>query len=311
MSESIKVFAPATVANVVCGFDALGFAVDQPGDEVILRKKNSPGIQISKISGDEGKLSKNPQKNTAGVALTALLEKVNPAFGFDIELHKQMPFGSGLGSSAASAVAAVFAGNQLLDNPLSIEDLLSFTLKSEEMASGSPHADNVAPCLYGGFILIRSTQPIDVVRLSYPSPLFASIVHPQIEISTKNAREILRTEVQLKEAATQWANVGGLVAGLLQKDYDLISRSMVDNIVEPVRSLLIPGFSEVKSAAMDNDAIGAGISGSGPSVFALSKGEEQANKIGSAMHAEFSKQGIPSDIFISSVNPSGPIILEK
>ncbi len=311
MSESIKVFAPATVANVVCGFDALGFAVDQPGDEVILRKKNSPGIQISKISGDEGKLSKNPQKNTAGVALTALLEKVNPAFGFDIELHKQMPFGSGLGSSAASAVAAVFAGNQLLDNPLSMEDLLSFTLKSEEMASGSPHADNVAPCLYGGFILIRSTQPIDVVRLSYPSPLFASIVHPQIEISTKNAREILRTEVQLKEAATQWANVGGLVAGLLQKDYDLISRSMVDNIVEPVRSLLIPGFSEVKSAAMDNDAIGAGISGSGPSVFALSKGEEQANKIGSAMHAEFSKQGIPSDIFISSVNPSGPIILEK
>jgi len=311
MAESIRVFAPATVANVVCGFDALGFAVNQPGDEVILRKTNTPGIRISKISGDGGKLSTNPQKNTAGVALAGLLEKSNPSFGFDLELNKHMPLGSGLGSSAASAVAAVFAGNQLLSNPLQIEDLLSFTLKSEEMASGSPHADNVAPCLYGGFVLIRSNNPVDVIRLSYPSPLFATIVHPQIVISTKNAREILRKNVQLKEAAVQWANVGGLVAGLLQKDYDLISRSMVDNIVEPVRSLLIPGFDEVKAAALDNGALGAGISGSGPSVFALTKDDSQAKKIGEAMHLEFSRQEIQSDIFISEVNPSGPIILEQ
>lgn len=311
MAESIRVFAPATVANVVCGFDALGFAVNQPGDEVILRKTNTPGIRISKISGDGGKLSTNPQKNTAGVALAGLLEKANPSFGFDLELNKHMPLGSGLGSSAASAVAAVFAGNQLLENPLQIEDLLSFTLKSEEMASGSPHADNVAPCLYGGFVLIRSNNPVDVIRLSYPSPLFATIVHPQIVISTKNAREILRKNVQLKEAAVQWANVGGLVAGLLQKDYDLISRSMVDNIVEPVRSLLIPGFDEVKAAALDNGALGAGISGSGPSVFALTKDDSQAKKIGEAMHLEFSRQEIQSDIFISEVNPSGPIILEQ
>jgi len=310
MTDSIKVFAPATVANVVCGFDTLGFAVSQPGDEVILRRSSKPGVTINKITGDQGKLSKDPIKNTAGYALHQLLSKLNPHFGFEMELHKKMPFGSGLGSSAASAVAAVFAASKLLDHPLDKEELLPFTLLSEEMASGSPHADNVAPSLYGGFVLIRSCDPVDVIQLSYPSPLFCTIVHPQIEISTRNAREILRNQVELKEAAVQWANVGGLVAGLLQKDYDLIGRSMVDNIIEPVRSLLIPGFDEVRKSALDNGAIGAGISGSGPSIFALSKDDSSANKIGKAMLDEFTKQDIMGTIFVSQINPDGPLVLD-
>jgi len=311
MGNSIHVFAPATVANVVCGFDAIGFAVTHPGDQVILRKTAKTGLKISKITGDEGKLSTDPDKNTAGVALQCLINEVQPRFGFDIELNKQMPLGSGLGSSAASAVAAVFAANNLLEEPLKTEDLLRFTLKSEEVASGSPHADNVAPSLYGGFVLIRSSNPVDVIELTYPSPLFCTILHPRMEISTKNAREILRKHVELGEAATQWANVGGLVAGLMKKDYDLMSRSMIDNIVEPVRSLLIPGFDDVKKAALDNEAIGAGISGSGPSIFALSKDESQANKIGTSMQKEFSIHEIQSDIYISAINPSGPIILDR
>ena len=310
MSESIHVFAPATVANVVCGYDALGFAVAEPGDEVIVKKTTTPGIRITKITGDEGKLSLIPEKNTGGFALLQLLQMVDPGIGFEMELHKKMPFGSGLGSSAASAVAAVFAANQLLDAPLTNEQLIYCTMKSEEMASGSPHADNVAPCLFGGFVLIRSNDPVDVIPLDYPKPLFCAIVHPKIEISTKNAREILKQNIDLKQAAEQWANVGGLVAGLLLKDYDLMGRSMVDNVIEPARGLLIPGFDDVKKAAMETGAIGAGISGSGPSIFALAKSEEDAVGIGKLMVRSFRKLEIESEAFISAINDKGPIILD-
>lgn len=308
--ESIRVFAPATVANVVCGFDTLGFAVDQPGDEVMMRSNDSGAVRITAITGDNGKLSREAKENTAGVAVLALLEKTEEHIGFDIELNKQMPFGSGLGSSAASAVAAVYAANKLLKSPLDKTTLLDCAIRSEEMASGSPHADNVAPSLYGGFVLIRPGTPPDIVRLTYPSPLFATIVHPHIKISTKNAREILRQHITLADASKHWANVAGLVAGLLQKDYDLIGRSMVDNIIEPTRSLLIPGFKEVRKAALDNGAIGAGISGSGPSLFALSNDAKKADDIGVAMQTHFQELEIGSTRFVSGINTNGPQILD-
>ena len=307
--EHIKVFAPATVANVSCGFDILGFALDYPGDEIILRKNNSGKIIIKEITGDNEKLPLDPDKNSASAVIQNFLQYLKLKQGIDIYLNKKMPLGSGLGSSAASSVAAAFAINTLLDSPLNIKEVLKFAMYGEKVACGSEHADNVAPALYGGFVLIRSYDPLDIIKLPAPDQLFASVIHPQIEIKTKDARDILKKEIQLKNAIKQWGNVGGLISGLYESDYDLIGRSMEDHIIEPIRSILIPGYPEVKNAALKSGVLGCGISGSGPSVFTLSKGKQTAETAGEKMVEEFKNIGIESDIYVSKVNNQGPIVL--
>ena len=307
--KSIKVFAPATVANVTCGFDILGFAVHEPGDEVILKLTDSKKITIKEITGDDGVLPTEVDKNTVSVSIQAYLDYLEEQRGIDIYLNKKMPLGSGLGSSAASAVAGVFALNELLGSPLSGLELLPFAMKGEAMACGEAHADNVAPALLGGFVLIRSYHPLDVVKIDSPKDLYATIIHPQIEIATKDARSILKKSLLLKDAVRQWGNVAGLITGLIKEDYSLIGRSMEDVIVEPVRSMLIPGFDQVKEAAMQAGALGCGISGSGPSIFALSQSLEIANQVGTAMEHSFESLDIRSDQFISQVNQEGPLII--
>lgn len=309
--QEVKVFAPASVANVNCGFDVMGFALEEPGDEIIARRTDGIGISIAKVTGDGGVLPVSPKKNTAGVSARALLKHLDSDVGIELEIHKKMPMGSGLGSSAASSVGAVIAVNRLLGSPLDLKDLLSFAAEGERVACGAAHLDNVAPSLLGGFVFIRSQQPPDVVELECSAPLFATVVHPKIEIRTEDTRKILRREVLLSKAVTQWGNVGGLVAGLLKGDYDLISRSLEDVIIEPIRSVLIPGFNEVKQAALEAGALGSGISGSGPSIFALSSSRETAEKVAEAMKKEFDRLDLDNDVYISRIERKDPYIIEE
>jgi homoserine kinase len=309
-SESIRVFAPATVANVTCGFDVLGFAVNSPGDEVILRKNNSNNITIKAIHGDGGRLTLDPHMNTVSVSIIQFLEHLGIRQGLEVELYKHMPLGSGLGSSAASSVAGVFAANTLLGLQQSPQQMLPFAMEGERIACGAAHADNVAPCLFGGFVLVRSYDPLEVVKIDTPAGMYCSLVHPHIEVQTKDARNVLRKEVSLKDAVIQWGNVAGLVVGLMKSDFGLIGRSMQDVIVEPVRAELIPGFYSVKESAMQAGAIGCGISGSGPSLFALSDSIDKANKIVLAMSEAFAKLGIGSETYVSEVNQQGPLVME-
>ena len=310
MIDSIRVFAPATVANVVCGFDVLGFAVDAPGDEVVMRLTGQSGIHISKITGDDGRLPLDPAKNTVSASVQHYLNHIGkPDLGIDIELHKKMPIGSGLGSSSASTVAGLFAANTLLGNVLSKMELVPFAMKGEELACGYGHADNVAPALLGGFVLIRSYEPLDIITLPFPENMYAAIVYPEVDVPTKDARQMIRSKVLLKDAVTQWGNVAGLVSGLFMKDYDLIGRSMTDVLVEPTRSILIPDFYKLRDFAMREGAIGFGISGSGPSVFALTKDEETARKITQKLQQHLKDIAINSLSFVSKVNERGPVVL--
>ncbi|MCF7805279.1 MAG: homoserine kinase [Candidatus Marinimicrobia bacterium] len=308
--ESIRVFAPATVANVAAGFDILGFAVNEPGDEVTIRATGKNQVIMNKIEGDGGKLPTDPMKNTASIAVIKLLEDLESQQGFEIDLVKRMPLGSGMGSSAASSVAAVYATNQLLGAPLTAEELLPFAMEGERIACGAGHADNAAPSLLGGFVLIRSYEPLDVVRIPTPDTLYCSILHPQIEVLTDDARKILKRHILLKDAIVQWGNVAGLMTGLILEDFALVGRSMRDVIIEPVRSLLIPGFDEIKQAAIDAGALGCSISGSGPSLFALSTSEETASNAGKAMQEACGKNDIESEIYVSPINQEGPRILD-
>lgn len=308
----IKVFAPATVANVSCGFDIFGFAIEEPGDVVEIRRRDEPGIVIKDIFGDEGRLPRKAEKNAVTVVMLHLLKHLGITdLGCEVTLHKNMPLGSGMGSSAASAVAGVVAMNELLDCPLSRPELLRFAMEGERIASGSAHADNVGPALLGGFVIIRSYTPLDVFTIPVPKDLYCTLVHPDIEINTKDARYILRDEVSLKNTISQMGNVAGLVAGLMKEDYDLIGRSMVDVIIEPVRSILIPDFNLVKQAALDSGALGCSISGSGPSMFALSRGKENALKVAEAMKQTFANAGIEASSHVSSINEGGPVVIES
>ncbi|MFD2571090.1 homoserine kinase [Spirosoma soli] len=310
--NSIRVFAPATVANVACGFDIFGFAVANPGDQITLTTREEPGVSITDIFGDEGRLPREAERNTAGIAIQTYLQHIGRTdVGIDVVLHKQMPLGSGLGSSAASAVAGVYAINELLGRPLPTVKLLPFAMEGERLACGSAHADNVAPSLLGGFVVIRSYNPLDVIRIETPASLFCTLVHPDIEVNTKDARFILKNEVSLKNTIIQMGNVAGLIAGLMTPDYDLISRSLVDVIIEPVRAILIPEFHEVKQAALDNGALGCSLSGSGPSMFALSRDIQTAERIGQAMQQAFLSVGITSDAYVSDINKQGPKVLES
>ena len=304
--NEIKIFSPATVANVSCGFDVLGFCLDTIGDEMIIRKTDKKGIYISKIEGYD--LPFEVDKNVAGVSALALYEDAQPNFGFEIEIYKKIKPGSGVGSSSASAAGSVFAINELLGKPYNKTQLTYFAMKGEALASGSEHADNIAPALFGGFTLVKSVTPIEVLQIPTPSNLYVTVIHPQIEIKTSEARAILPKEVELKKAITQWANVGSLVHALHTNDYQLIKRSLEDVIVEPHRSKLIPFFNDVKLAA-NTHALGTGISGSGPSIFALSEGIENAKKVEQAIRNVYSKTDIAFETYVSKINVQGMKIL--
>lgn len=307
-SNQIRVFCPATIANVSCGFDILGLALDNVGDEMVIRKTNKKGIFITKITGQN--LPLETTKNVAGVAGLTLLEASNYQGGFEIEIYKNIKAGSGIGSSAASSTGAVWGMNKLLGEPFSTIDLVKFAMMGEQLASGVAHADNVAPALFGGFTLVRSYTPLDIVKIHTPTELYATVIHPQIEIKTSDSRKILKTNISLADGIKQWGNVGGLVAGLFTEDYDLIGRSLQDHIVEPIRAILIPAFDEVKSKSMNSGALGCGISGSGPSIFALSKGKEVAESVANAMQKIYQKIDIDYDIHVSAINLEGIKVLE-
>ena len=308
MNENeIKVFCPATVANVSCGFDVLGVALDSVGDEMIVRKVPQKGIRITKLTGQD--LPKETLNNVAGVAGNAFLLASDYDGGFEIEINKKIKPGSGIGSSAASSAGAVWAMNHLLGNPFSKTELVKFAMEGERLASDVAHADNVAPALFGGFTLVRSYSPLDIIDIPAPSELYVTIIHPQIEIKTSDSRKILKTTISMETGIKQWGNVGGLVAGLFKEDYDLIGRSLEDHIVEPIRSILIPGFDEVKKNSLEAGALGSGISGSGPSIFAFSKGNETALKVGEAMKTVYDKIGIAYEIHVSKINMEGVKLL--
>ncbi|MDB5030990.1 homoserine kinase [Mucilaginibacter sp.] len=310
VGDSIQVFAPATVANVVCGFDVLGFAVNEPGDEVIMRVTDKPGITISKITGDDGRLPLDPAKNTVSISVKHYLESIDRTdLGLDIELHKKMPIGSGLGSSSASTVAGLFAAKTLLGDDCDPIKLLPFAMKGEEMACGHGHADNVAPALFGGFVLIRSYEPLDVVRLPHPKGLYCAIIFPDVDVPTREARQIIRTKINMKDAVTQWGNIAGLVSGLFMGDIDLIGRSMQDVLVEPVRSMLIPDFYKMREMAMELGAVSFGISGSGPSVFAFTRDEATAHAITQKLQQHLTNIKIGSNGYVSPINDAGPRVI--
>lgn len=307
-TAQLKIFCPATIANISCGFDVLGVALESVGDMMIVRKVDKKGISITKLTGQD--LPTETHLNVAGVAGLALLAEGDYEGGFEIEIHKKIKAGSGIGSSAASSAGAVWAMNELLDRKFSKLQLVKFAMEGERLASGVAHADNVAPALFGGFTLVRSYDPLDIVPIPSPAQLWATVIHPQIEVRTSDSRKILKTNITLADGIKQWGNVGGLVAGLFTEDYDLIGRSLIDYIVEPIRSILIPGFDKVKSVAMEAGALGSGISGSGPSIFAFSKGEHTANEVAGAMKEVYNKIGIDYDVHVSKVNDEGVKMLD-
>ena len=305
--KEVTVYSPATVANVVCGFDILGFALSEPYDKMIVRISNKSGVTI--INKDEFDLPTDPTKNVAGVALLAMLDALKgEVAGFEIESTKTIKPGSGIGSSAASAAAAVVGANELLNKRFSNDELVSFAMCGEAVASGAKHADNIAPCIYGGVVLVRSNDPIDIIPIPAP-PLYVTVLHPQIEIKTSEARQILKKKVALKDAITQWANVAGLIAGLMKSDYALIGRSLTDVIVEPMRSTLISQYTEVKKASLASGALGGGISGSGPSVFMLSSDEATAHRVEAAIKEVYDKVGIDFNLYVTTINPYGVKII--
>ena len=298
----IKVHCPATVANMVCGFDILGFALEEPNDIMYVRLMNEPKVIIRNL--DDYGLPTEPEKNVAGVVFQEIIQQQGNQFGFEVEINKNIKPGSGLGSSAASAAGAAVAANHLLKNPFDTNQLIQFAMLGEKLACGVKHADNITPCIMGGVTLVRSIHPLDIVRLNAPE-MYAAVVHPQIEVKTSDARQILRKEVLLKDAIRQWGNIAGLVAGLEQGNYDLISRSLEDVIVEPVRSILIPGFDEVKQKSREAGALGGGISGSGPSLFMLCKEKSTAIQVEKAMQDVFSGLGIEYRSYVGKLSPHG------
>lgn len=302
--KKIKVHSPATVSNLVCGFDILGMAIREPYDEITLAVRDEPGISI--IHEDDFGLPVDPAVNIAGVALQAMITELDIKHGFEITICKHIKPGSGIGSSAASAAGIIAAANMLLDAGLSLNDQIRLAMEGEVLASGSRHADNLAPCIYGGLVLIRDTPSFDIIPLHLP-PMHVTVVHPQIEVKTSYARQILPKEVPLPTAVKQWANVAGLITGFLKEDYDLISRSMHDHIVEPVRSKLIPGYDDVMKRCREAGVIGGGISGSGPSLFMLSKEKTTAQKAGDIMKDIYQKLGIDHKVYVTEVSDKGVV----
>ncbi|MGA9324898.1 MAG: homoserine kinase [Salegentibacter sp.] len=307
--EEIRIFAPATVANLSCGFDVLGCCLDNVGDEMFIRKNDLQEVRITKITGQD--LPMEADKNVAGVAVKALLEKLNDNSGFDIEIDKKIKPGSGIGSSAASSAGAVFAVNKLLGEPFSLKELIRFSMEGERLASGNAHADNVAPALLGGFSLVRSYSPFEVLSLPSPEELRMVILHPLIEIKTRDSRSIIKQNVSLQKAISQWGNLGAFVSALYTEDYDLLGRSLKDEIVEPIRSILIPYFDELKEVSLEKGALGFGISGSGPSVYALCRGDRKAEAVKTAIQKLYETKGIDFELHLSKINSAGIKILNS
>ena len=305
--SEIKLFSPATVANVACGFDVLGLCLDTIGDEMVVRKVDEKGVRITKIEGF--KLPFETELNVAGVSALAMYQELEPDCGFEIEIKKNIKPGSGIGSSAASAVGSVYGINALLGSPLNKTQLTQFAIKGEALASGSEHADNIAPALFGGFTLVKSVSPLEILQIPSPDNLYVTIIHPQIEIKTAISRAILPKNVPLKNAIIQWANVGSFIHSLHTSDYPLMQRSLHDVIIEPHRSKLIPHYNKVKQQTLNVGALGTNISGSGPSIFSLCEGIENANKVGDVMRNIYSNTGIKFDVHISKINTQGVKIL--
>jgi len=306
-NDIVKVFAPATVANVTCGFDILGFPLEDVGDKLTLKVTKEKQIRITKIEGFD--LPYEASKNVAGVVIQKLVQDLGINFGFEVEIEKGVKPGSGVGSSAASAAAAAFAVNELAGKPLKIKELVKYAMEGEKLASGIPHADNVAPSLIGNFTLIRSYDPLDIIQLDSPADLFCTLIHPHIQINTADSRKILKKNISLELAIKQWGNVAGLITGINLSDYDLIGRSMNDVIIEPTRSILIPMFEKIKEASIRAGALGCGIAGSGPSVFAFSKGEKMAMAVKDIMNEIYRNIDVNFDLYVSKINPKGAKVL--
>lgn len=306
-----RAFAPATVANVCCGFDILGFAIDDHGDEVEVRFSDSPGIKMIEITGDGGKLPMEANRNTCSVAVQSYLGALGKDVNIDIILNKNLPLGSGMGSSAASAAAALVAINTLMGEPMTRKDLVPHAMEAERIACGTGHADNVAPSILGGFVLIRDYHPLDLLKVSFPKELCCVLVHPHLEVKTEDSRRILRNSVTIRDAVSQSANAAGLMIGLMTSDFQLIGKSLKDAIAEPVRAVFIPGFDQLRQVAKDAGALGAGISGSGPTVFALCNSLDVAMKVGEKIVDHFSLSHLKSDLIVSPVNSEGSRIISK
>lgn len=300
--KKVTIHAPGTVANLVCGFDVLGLALHDPCDVMTLEFTDKPGLTIE--NKDEYGLPTDPEKNVAGVSLLSLMDSLEEPVGFHMTIEKKIKPGSGVGSSAASAAGSVAAANLLLNNRFSKDQLVQFAMNGEKLATGVKHADNIAPCLLGGVTLIRSIHPLDIISIT-PPELFVTIVHPQIEVRTADARQILKKQLLLKDAIKQWGNIAGLVAGFMKQDYDLIGRSLEDVIIEPVRSILIPEFTTVKKRSLEAGALGGGISGSGPSIFMLSKDAQTAKAVEKEMAAIYDAIGIPYSTYVTTINNEG------
>ena len=305
--KKIGVFCPATVANISCGFDVLGLCLENTGDIMYFSECDTPGVTISRVDG--APLPVDPKKNVAGVAAMAMLEHLGITKGICIEIEKRIKPGSGIGSSAASASGAVFGVNEILGRPFGKKELISFAMQGENLASGAPHADNVAPALLGGITLVRSYNPLEVISLAVPPELYVTVIHPQLELKTADARAVLKAQVPLDKAIRQWGNLGALVSALYTEDYELLGRSLTDHIVEPLRSPLIPGFNDAKRAALEAGALGSGISGSGPSIFALSRGREIAENTATKMKTVYDNLGVIAETHVSKIAETGTRLL--
>ena len=311
MNRRIRVFAPATVANLGPGFDVLGLALSRPGDELEAELTDHTGVEIAAVTGDGGLLSCDPKKNVAGRAAADVLQRTGARQGVRMWLHKQMPLASGLGSSGASSAAGAVAVNELLGRPLSERDVVLSAMEGERAASGTPHADNVAPSVMGGVVLVRSYQPFDVIRLPLPEALHISVVHPHCQVSTAEARRLVKGRTySLDDIVPNLGNVAALVAALCCGELELLGRSVEDRIVEPLRAQLIPGFDRVKQAALEAGGLGCSIAGSGPSVFAFAESMTAAQDVGAAMQAAFrSAAGLESDLFAGKVSSDGARVI--
>ena len=310
-TQRLRVFAPATIANIGPGFDVLGLALSRPGDVLEAELTNVPGVEIVEITGDGGRLTRDPMKNVASRAAVDLLRRAGSAHGLRFWLHKQMPLASGLGSSGASSAAGAFAANEILGRPFSTRDVVLSAIEGECAASGTPHADNVAPSVMGGFVLVRSAEPFDIVQLPVPDGLRVIVVHPHCQVSTAAARRLVKERTYgLDVIVPNIGNVAALVAALYVGDLRLLGRSIDDRIIEPLRATLIPGFDEVKNAALDAGALGCSIAGSGPSVFAFAHDDGDAQRIGAAMQATFkSTARLDSDLFWGKVSAEGARVI--
>ncbi|MGA9117817.1 MAG: homoserine kinase [Bacteroidota bacterium] len=310
MRKEATAYAPASVSNVACGFDIMGFALGDVGDAVTVRHSEARGARISTISGSTCFISKEMDKNTAGPPVVEVMKRYACGHGIEIDIKKGLPVGSGIGSSAASAMAAAVAADALLGGKLSKQELLECAIEGEKLASGSIHVDNLAPSLWGGFVLVRGYKPIDIVPIKSPVDLWCALVVPEVEIRTRESRKLIPRQVPLEDVITQTGNAAGLIAGLMSGDTGLIARSLHDRIAEPVRRNSIPGYTAVKEAALSAGALGCNISGSGPSIFALCDSESSARRSGDAMSEAMRKSGVAFSTIVSSINNSGARVVE-